>query len=706
MKKVLLFATLFIMTAGLMAQQVLFEDFSAGEMPPQGWSIDAQASNWSVSSTPNAGGSAPEGQMSWSPQFNTTTRLISPSLDLAGSTKVLLQFRQMIDHYSGSYQIGVATRSSNGAWAVAWSRTISASVSAEQVSVVMEDANVNSTDFQFCIYFSGSSYNLNDWFIDDISLVIPANTDAAVTHINVPTYFTGPMDVATTVTNLGLSPLTSLKLNWQVDDLEVHTASLGSLNVALGQTISHTFTDQLEMSAGIYNLRIWVSEVNGSTGSDDVAANDTLAKIIRIPTQTLPRKPFFEEFTSSTCGPCASFNNSVLNPFVNQHGEEIVLVKYQMNWPGSGDPYYTAEGGSRRNYYGVNAVPMLFVDGKNVATSSPGVNTAFNNSIAKPAFVAISGQYTITGAEVGINAEITSYTDIDNATLHVVIFEGITTENKRTNGETEFHHVMMRLLPDGNGSLTTLQTGVPVQINHLVDMSGTNVEETEDLFVAIFLQDNVTKEVFQAEYATLTGALIATYPANSTVGVQVDEPLTVTFSQPVRLSGGEELTAANASTVLSLERTDNSKTPVEFTAEVSEDKTVVTLTPAAPLSGGAQYTLTVLPLENYSGMATHTCVTHFITETTTGTAVADASALRAFPNPAGEYTEISGLAACGRIYDITLTDLSGKEIRKYSVPASGSDLARLTMQSVKQGSYLIRIRAEKGNQALRLVVLN
>ena len=349
---------------------------------------------------------------------------------------------------------------------------------------------------------------------------------------------------------------------------------------------------------------------------------------------------------------------------------------------------------------------MLFVDGKNVATSSPGVNTAFNNSMASPAFVAISGQYTITGTEVGINAEIISYTDIDNATLHVVIFEGITTENKRTNGETEFHHVMMRLLPDGNGSLTTLQAGIPVQISHLIDMTGTNVEEMEDLFVAIFLQDNVTKEVFQAEYAILSGALIVTEPANNAAGVQVDEPLIITFSQPVRLAGGEELTAANASTVFSLEQTDNSKTPVEFTAEVSEDKTVVTLTPVAPLAGGAQYTLTVLPLENYSGMATHTCVSHFTTETTTGTAVVSTSALRAFPNPAGEYTEVSGLAACGRIYDITLTDLSGKEIRKFAVPASGNNLARLTMQSVQQGFYLIRIRAEKGNHILRIVVLN
>ncbi|MEZ5197672.1 MAG: hypothetical protein R2764_15170 [Bacteroidales bacterium] len=33
----------------------------------------------------------------------------------------------------------------------------------------------------------------------------------------------------------------------------------------------------------------------------------------------------------------------------------MTLVKYQMNWPGVGDPYYT-EGGAERNYYGVSWV--------------------------------------------------------------------------------------------------------------------------------------------------------------------------------------------------------------------------------------------------------------------------------------------------------------------------------------------------------------
>lgn len=216
--------------------------------------------------------------------------------------------------------------------------------------------------------------------------------------------------------------------------------------------------------------------------------------------------PFFEEFTSSTCGPCASFNNSVFNPFLAQNEEELVYVKYQMDWPGAGDPYYTEEGGVRRAYYGVNAVPMLYVDGKNVATTSPGVNAAFTNSLATPAFIDIDSYYAIDGNNVIIKGQFISYADLVDATLHIVVFEGITTQNVASNGETEFHHVMMRLLPDGYGtSIATIQNGEPFQFEHNVDMSTTNVEEMDDLQVAIFLQDNVTKEIFQAAYADLSG---------------------------------------------------------------------------------------------------------------------------------------------------------------------------------------------------------
>ena len=58
--------------------------------------------------------------------------------------------------------------------------------------------------------------------------------------------------------------------------------------------------------------------------------------------QTPERKVLVEELTSSTCGPCAQLNN-LFNPWLANNAEKVTVIKYQMNWPGTGDPYYTAE---------------------------------------------------------------------------------------------------------------------------------------------------------------------------------------------------------------------------------------------------------------------------------------------------------------------------------------------------------------------------
>ena len=67
---------LFVFISSILAAQPLFTvDFSGG-YPPAGWSIDLQAGNWSAVNSANAGGTAPELRLNWSPQFNNTTHFI------------------------------------------------------------------------------------------------------------------------------------------------------------------------------------------------------------------------------------------------------------------------------------------------------------------------------------------------------------------------------------------------------------------------------------------------------------------------------------------------------------------------------------------------------------------------------------------------------------------------------------------------------
>ena len=116
MKKTLLFAFAMLFATAMMAQNraVLLQESFDGSTMPAGWSINGQPSNWSVSATNNAGGEPNEMHLTWSPQFNGMTRLVSPAIDLTGISSVVFSFKHALDNYSGSNTIGdVAWYTSN-----------------------------------------------------------------------------------------------------------------------------------------------------------------------------------------------------------------------------------------------------------------------------------------------------------------------------------------------------------------------------------------------------------------------------------------------------------------------------------------------------------------------------------------------------------------------------------------------------------------
>ena len=100
---------------------------------PSGWTIkDLGQSNWGVSATQNAGGSANEMALVWSPQFNGTSRLCTPAIDLTGVSSVVVSFKHALDNYSGSHKLAICTSSDGGTtWNEGWYQNYSSSNSWE-----------------------------------------------------------------------------------------------------------------------------------------------------------------------------------------------------------------------------------------------------------------------------------------------------------------------------------------------------------------------------------------------------------------------------------------------------------------------------------------------------------------------------------------------------------------------------------------------
>jgi len=576
------------------ATVLLTENFSGG-VPPAGWTIDDQAAQWSQSSSANAGGTAPEAKLTWVSGTHTT-HLISPVIDLTGLSTVIFSFKHFLDDYSGSgYTIGVATRSGGGSWNDVWTVNPTDDMGPETKDIIISNADVGTSDFQICIYFSGDMYNFDFWYIDDVQLVSPDNTDAAMESINVSPYAAASnIDIKCTFKNIGLTNLTSTDINYQIDNGTIVTENLSGLNLTTTQTNDYIFSTQWSATPGSYNLKVWVSDINGN-GNDDDQTNDTLNLSMYIATQSVSRTPLYEEFTSSTCGPCATFNSNYFTPnFLANNEGNYSLIKYQMSWPSPGDPYYTAEGGVRRVYYGVSGVPTLFIDAnEGTHFNSAQLQADLDNELSVPAFFNISATANIVGTTIDINADIIPYLDASDFTVQIAVVEKVTTGNTGNNGETEFHNVMMKMLPDASGTAVSFTSGTPENINLSTDLSSTFVEKYSDLEVVVFIQNNATKEVFQSKMIdAILEPAAEIMPSDGSTNVNPLTDIVITLNQPMRKIDDSEITDADISSIITL--TDPSKGAVAYTGTINTDKTVIIINPDDILNESADITVTLL----------------------------------------------------------------------------------------------------------------
>jgi len=492
-----LFAAL-ILTISLVGQTFLNEDFDNDDFPPPGWVALPLGDAWVSSETSNAGGSAPEAKFDAS-ATRATARLWSGAIDLTGHDTVLLMFKHFYSHsqYTGP-ALGVATRSYGGSWNSVWEISPNSNVEAEEIILVLTGGDIGAAQVQVSFYVSGTFANMNAWYIDDITMQAPGNFDLKMSQITTPGVISGPEPVGGVVTNVGVTPVTEVSVSWKSFTGDIYDSTFTGLNLDLLDTFEFTFDGTWITPFGEYDLEMWINSVNGT--QDENLSNDTLVKTIAYyATVSLQQWPCFEEFTSSTCGPCYSFNLSFV-PWTIQNADAIVLIKYQMNWPGNGDPYYNADGGIRRNFYGVNAVPDLFCNGDNCGANMGSVTAAFAAASQLTTNVDIAAYFTVTGDIINISTNILPFEGYGSLKVYTILMEKVTTGNVQSNGETEFHHVEMKMFPDGNGVTQDLQYLDPISLNYSYDLTNTDVEEYDDLILGIVIQDPATKNMIQAEY--------------------------------------------------------------------------------------------------------------------------------------------------------------------------------------------------------------
>ena len=521
MKKNLLFTLLSVCLIGLSYAQLPFSESFDNGIPATWQNIDNSGNGAGVWQAISEGGENfvafdSDGYGNDSKPENAD--LITPVIDCSSASFVAVSFVSGFRQYANS--VGTASYSTNGG--TTW--TPFYTVNTDGAEVVLEDltaalAGSNNVRFKFN-YVGDWDYF---WYIDDFTVYTPATKDMAAVAVTMGAYYDiadAPIFVEGTLVNLGSETVSSFDLNYTVDGGAPVTQAFSGVSIPFGGEYNFSHSTGFTPSAvGDYEITAYASNING--GADAVPANDEASTSITVFENAVQRVPLFEVFTSSTCPPCTPGNenfHSIVDPKPQQ---DFVSIKYQQDFPGTGDPYATFDAVDRRGFYGISSIPRMEIDGGWDGNANSFSQALYADALAKPAFTFLHATYSVDVATQTVSFDIEALPIIDypagNYRLQIAIIENLTTQNVKTNGETEFYQVLKKMYLDENGITVTLDNlttstfsseytfqgsyrlpsngQAANRIDHTTEHS---VEEFSDLRVVVWLEEADTKDVLQA----------------------------------------------------------------------------------------------------------------------------------------------------------------------------------------------------------------
>jgi hypothetical protein len=351
----------------------------------------------------------------------------------------------------------------------------------------------------------------NNLYIDNVTAGNQFNIDAGVVSIN---NINAGISYTFSALSFNVAPNISIinigKLNISNSFTVTMTATPGgytstktitSLNSGQSQNV---IFDELTITPG---QGLNLSVTTNLTG-DENPENNTIEQYTVYYTGT-NRTILLEEWTSSTCAPCAS-NNPTIDAFVAAKFDSLVPIKYHMNWPAPGnDPMYLynpTQATDRRSYYGVNAVPHVIMDGVvnpsypySTTTSLPGAFDPRKN-IATPIAMSVTDTRISNGDSVKADITVQVLAPLNTGDyylrVHAVERHIKYATAPGSNGERDFYDVFRKAYPNSLGTLVPTAVGT---YNFTITYALDKVVWVDSMiYTAAFVQNDQTKEVFNS----------------------------------------------------------------------------------------------------------------------------------------------------------------------------------------------------------------
>ena len=214
-----------------------------------------------------------------------------------------------------------------------------------------------------------------------------------------------------------------------------------------------------------------------------------------------------EHFTNTSDTICKPADETVKAAITELNGD-VVDIQFHTDFPGP-DPFNLDNPtivGTRVFYYGVPDVPYTYMDGgfTNSYRFDYGINSLKTDSIDVRSLIdpkfRIDVKTDITGNSLNVNASLIAQQAVSarELTLHTVVIEREITGVEGSNGEEIFRNVVKAMLPNAAGTYIyrNWSPGGMESVNYSWTMS--NVFDVDQLRVVVFVQDEITKEIYQA----------------------------------------------------------------------------------------------------------------------------------------------------------------------------------------------------------------
>ena len=677
MKKTLLLTLALLLSVTIFAQSrisYISEHFDSDDLPTN-WTFEGEgSSNWSIWKTHQAGGEPNEIKLYWKPSFEGTARMVSPAINLTGISEMVVSFKAFLDNYKDSpHKMGVATTSDNGAtWNTAWENTY-ASHNQGQHNIVetVSTPDMGKENVKFCIYFSGTSGNINGWYFDDIEIYTLDELNLGLMSIDMPEISTTKdNEIAFTVKNTGEETITSFTACYQIDENEVVTQAFETALVSLAvENVS--FQEKVTLTPGSHKLTVSIVDVNGK---EDLKSDNTMESEINIALGSIQRKPMIEHFSSSNCTACPAVDN-MMNLLTERYHDKYTYVKYPFYLYPYDDPYKTLESKAKHAfYYNVNAAPTVFFEG-DLYGNTYILNEDFEKAYNTPAYIDIKGAFEVNENDsiINLTIDLVPYINLNQKRLFVSINEKTTTKNTGYNGQKEFHHVMMKMLPDAEGTELEFKAGELQHFEFTYDMDTTFVEELNDLEVAVWVQDYNDHVIYNSNY--LYEYTEHPYPVQNLQLTDNDSTLLITWEVP------EQGSPLGYNIYINNELVAENHNELSYSNNEANGFTVVKV---------------VAVYEN--GKTSASVIDNILIDRPTESILENNISLNIYPNPVNDKLYI---VTVDGVKEVVVYDIYGR--RQVTEAPSHQGNWTIDLSELKSGIYFVKINTEKGNIVKRII---